>query len=274
MTDQEFKKMKLAQIEIMDEVHRLCEENGIEYYLIAGSALGAVRHGGFIPWDFDIDVGMRRAEYERFREVCLAGLSERFIYRDFRNTPQYSCPHALVCIKNTYLATCFDKFNPGMENYGISIDIFPLDAAPSAPELREAQEREILAVKARHAHKLAYLYDAKRIKGFVKKMRGRLMFWTTLDKINAEYDRILRHYDGQAEEYLGSFTSPYRYAKECMPAAVYGKPVPASFEGRTYYIPEQAHAYLTQMYGNYMELPPVEKREENRAYMEKAVFDR
>ena len=89
MTEQEFKRLQEAQIEIMDEVHRLCEENGIEYYLIAGSALGAVRHGGFIPWDFDIDVGMRRAEYERFREVCLAGLSERCIYRDFRNTPLF-----------------------------------------------------------------------------------------------------------------------------------------------------------------------------------------
>ena len=274
MTTQEFEKLKLAQLEIMDEVHRLCEENGIEYCLIAGSALGAVRHGGIIPWDFDIDVGMRRAEYERFREVCLTGLSERFIYRDFRNTPQYSRPHALICIKGTRLTTRFDKFNTGYENYGISLDIFPLDAAPASPERQRAQECEILAVKARHAHKLAYLYDAKRIKGFVKKMRGRMMFWTTLDKINAEYDRVLRQYDGQAEEYLGSFTSPYRYAKECMPAAVYGKPIPASFEGRTYYIPEQADAYLTQLYGNYMELPPEEEREKNRTYFEEVTFDR
>jgi lipopolysaccharide cholinephosphotransferase len=100
------------------------------------------------------------------------------------------------------------------------------------------------------------------------------MFWTSVDKLNAKLDRILRRYDGEEAAYLGSFTSPYRYEKECMPAAVYGRPTPAAFEGRTYYIPEQADAYLTQLYGNYMELPPEEEREKNRAYFEEVAFDR
>lgn len=274
MTDLEFKKLQQAQLEIMDEVHRLCEENGIAYYLIAGSALGAVRHGGFIPWDMDIDVGMRRAEYDRFREACLTGLSERFVYRDFQNTSGYSRPHALICIKNTRLASRFDKFNPGQENYGISLDIFPLDNAPATQDLQERHKKAVLFVKRALYRKKAECFQRAPLKNFIKKAVSCLMLFTTQDKLNRRLDEVLRRHDGEETGFIGSFTSPYRYEKECMPAAVYGKPTPVSFEGRTFYIPEQADAYLTQLYGNYMEIPSEEKRAESRTYFEEVLFDR
>lgn len=274
MTDLEFKKLQQAQLEIMDEFHRLCEEAGIPYYLVAGSVLGAVRHGGFIPWDTDIDVGMRRADYDRFREICVPRLSERFIYRDFENTAGFDRPHALICIKNTTLTTRYDKFNPSKENFGIYLDVFPLDASPASPDLREGHEKEILRAKKALYRKKAECFQRAPLKNFIKKAVSRLMFFATKDKLNRRLDEILRRYSGEETGFIGSFTSPYRYAKECMPTEVYGTPTPAAFEGRTYYIPEQTDAYLTQLYGNYMQLPPEEDRRESMSYFEDVVFDR
>ena len=274
MTGEEFKKLQNAQLEIMDEFHRLCEESGIPYYLMAGSVLGAVRHGGFIPWDFDIDVGMRRADYDRFREVCVPRLGDRFIYRDFENTEKYDRPHALICIKNTTLTTRYDKYNPGNENFGIYLDVFPIDNAPATPELQKRHKKAVLGVMHARYRKKAECFQHAPLKNFIKKAISCLMLFSTMDGLNRRLEKALRLYNGGETGFVGSFTSPYRYEKECMPTAVYGKPTPTAFEGRTYYIPEQADAYLTQLYGNYMELPPEEKREECRTYFEEVAFDR
>ena len=81
-------KLKRAQIEIMDEVHRICELTGVKYYIIGGTALGAKRHSGFIHWDLDIDIAMSRRNYERFAEVCGKHLSEKYSYKCFKNFQQ------------------------------------------------------------------------------------------------------------------------------------------------------------------------------------------
>ena len=273
MTPEEFKKLQSVQLEIMDEFHRLCEECGIPYYLVAGSVLGAVRHGGFIPWDTDIDVGMRRADYDRFREVCVPKLGERFIYRNFENTPGFDRPHALICIKNTTLTSRYGKFNPDKENYGIFLDVFPLDNSPAAPEVRVGHERALLRAKRALYRKKAECFQHAPLKNFIKKAISFLMP-SKMDGLNRRLDEILRRYNGEETGFVGSFTSPYRYAKECMPTEVYGTPTPAAFEGRTYYIPERADAYLTQLYGNYMQLPSEEDRQESMTYFEDVVFDR
>ena len=271
MTQDEFRKLQQAQLVIMDEVHRLCEENGIAYYLIAGSALGAVRHGGFIPWDFDIDIGMRRADYDRFREVCLTGLSERFSYRDHTNA-DLPAPHALICLRGTRLVCCYDKFNPGRENLGIYMDIFPLDGAPSDPVLQERHKKDIARSKKALYRKRAFCYSRAPLKNFLKRAVGRLMFYTSPRKCSDALDGVLRRY-GEACDLLGSFTSPYRYEKECMPAAVYGRPRKISFEGREFYVPERVEDYLTRLYGDYMQLPPEEDRERCRNYFEDVAFE-
>ena len=143
MNKADFKKLQSVQMEIMDEVHRVCTENNILYYIIAGTALGAVRHGGFIPWDLDIDVAMPRSDYERFQKICNEKMSDRFICRNYKNTKGYLRPHALVCIKDTYLSTKSEKYNTNEQNLGIYLDVFPLDNAPDDVALREKQAEQI-----------------------------------------------------------------------------------------------------------------------------------
>lgn len=277
MNMSEFKKLQSAQIEIMDEVHRICCENNITYYIIGGTALGAVRHGGFIPWDLDIDIAMPRKDYEHFAEVCNYALSKRFVYKDYRNTNNFMHPHALVCIKNTSLTIIHDNFNPREKSlgiHGIYLDIFPLDKAPADTVLQEKQISRIEKLKKLKLLKRAYRYK-KDIKNYiVKPIISTMLFWTNIDRLNEEFDKECRKYENLDSDFLCSMASHYKYSKQCMPASVYGKPQLVKFEDRMYYAPEMIEDYLIRIFGDYMKLPPEEERQANLKIFDKVVFDK
>ena len=85
LTGEMLRSIQLVELEMLKEVDRICKKHKITYAIIAGTLLGAVRHGGFIPWDDDLDVAMLRPEYERFRKVCKTELdTERFYFQDQR----------------------------------------------------------------------------------------------------------------------------------------------------------------------------------------------
>ncbi len=274
MNMNDFKKLQCVQMEIMDEVHRICCENSVNYYIIGGTALGAVRHGGYIPWDLDIDIAMPRADYERFAEICTSELSKRFVYRDYKNTSAFSHPHALVCIKNTYLTVKSSKYNPKDENLGIYLDIFPLDNAPSDKLLQQSQIAELEKIKRIKLWKRAYRYRRNFKNTVVKKLVSMLIFWTDVDKLNYNFDKVSRKYEDSDTGLWCSMSSHYSYSKQCMPSSVYGKPQLIKFENREYYAPEKLDDYLTRIYGDYMKLPPEEERQANLGYFEEVVFDK
>ncbi len=90
MTPDELRSVQLIELELLCEVDRICRKNNIQYRIVAGTLLGAVRHGGFIPWDDDADVGFLRNEYEKFKKACNKDLdTSRFYFQDHINTPGY-----------------------------------------------------------------------------------------------------------------------------------------------------------------------------------------
>ena len=274
ITNEDFRKLQLTQLEIMDEIHRICCENNISYYMIGGTALGAVRHQGFIPWDLDIDIAMKRADYDQFKLVCETELNERFVYRDYTNTHNYDHPHALVCIKNTLLVNKFDKFNPALENLGIYLDIFPLDNAPADDSAREKQANDLIKIRNLKKYKVAMCYCDKPLKNFAKKFVSKLIFWTSIDKLNARMDKCMRQFNHKETGYLCSMASHYSYNKQFMPEEIYGVPQLIAFEDRSYYCPEKTDEYLKKIYKDYMKLPPESEREANLNVFEKVVFDK
>jgi len=274
MNKLEFDKLRSVQLEIMDEVHRVCCENNLTYYIIGGTALGAVRHGGYIPWDVDIDIAMPRKDYERLAEISDEVLNKRFKYRNYKNTKKFTHPHALVCVNNTFLSTKSGLINTNEENLGIYLDVFPLDNAPTDKALQQAQVAAIEKNKRTNVLKRAYRYKKNFKNTVIKKVVSKLMFYTTVDKLNAEFDEICRMYENNETGLWCSMSSHYSYAKQCMPNSVYGKPQLVKFEGREYYAPEQLDDYLTRIYGDYMKLPPEEERQANLGFFEKVVFDR
>ena len=117
--------MKEIQLELMDELDRVCREQGITYFLAYGSLLGAVRHGGFIPWDDDIDVGMLRPDYERFLKVAPKALGERYAVCEPRANSRCAGMFAKVWKRGTKFFTA-ETMEAGIDQ-GIFVDVFPYD---------------------------------------------------------------------------------------------------------------------------------------------------
>lgn len=272
LTQEELKSVQAVQLELMDEVHRLCEKHHVTYYLIAGSLLGAVRHRGFIPWDLDIDVGMPREDYERFRQLCGAELNAAFIYRDHSTEKMFTRPHALICKRNTTLKLKYDRLNKFNENYGIYMDIFPLDKAPNDIAARLRHGKRLLKIKRFKQYRIPYSYSSSPLKRLAHRIVSAALCWIPVSAINRFQESVMRIYEHDDTDYLCSMASGYSYRKQCMKREIYGSPVLLEFEGRRYCAPARYREYLTQLYGDYMTAPPAEERQKNLEVYQSVSF--
>lgn len=263
MTLEELKKISNIQLDIMDNIHSICEREKITYYMIGGTLLGAVRHGGFIPWDLDIDIGMPRKDYERFKSVCADQLLPPYAYLDHTNCRIFFRPHALISRMDTKISIKHDHLNPKLIDLGIYIDIFPLDNAPDDPLLRKKQAKRLLKIRKLKDLRIPYSYSYKAWKRYAHYAVSALLCWIPVRTINQYQQTQMKKYNHQETKCLCSMGSQYAYAKQCMDREIYGQPVLLDFEGRKYFAPAKYIEYLTQLYGDYMQLPPLEKRNAN-----------
>lgn len=130
LSPEDLRRLQGVLLEMLIEMDRICRKNGIRYSLIGGTLLGAVRHGGFIPWDDDIDVGMLRSEYDRFRKACETDLdADKYFFQDHTTDPHYRWGYGRIRRKNS------EFVRVGQEHMkmktGIFLDIFPLDNMPN-----------------------------------------------------------------------------------------------------------------------------------------------
>ena len=259
MDDNVLKKLQSVEIEILEIVHKICVENNIKYYLIAGSLLGAVRHKGFIPWDDDIDIAMPRNDYHRFQKLCHEGiLGDKYTLQDISTYSKYHLPFAKVRKNNTLFdEPAFEKLDC---HKGIYIDIFPLDyskrndgllhrcKARFLPAWSWVIYMRVLNFKMSFLHQMLY-YISKPLS--IKKMA------LIRDKMASSCK------SGNYYTYWGSgWTYPIDWFDE---------PILLDFEGRKFYAPKQSHLVLTRIYGDYMKLPPESERRNHNPM--KIVFD-
>ena len=251
------KEVQVLLLDLMKEVHSFLEENNIEYYLLGGSALGAVRHNGFIPWDDDIDIGMTREAYERFLEISNQ-FNPKYEVVNYLNRNNCDFGLTRIYINGTYIdnltisKTKLDK--------RLYFDIFPLDNVPDNNEELNTYEKKILNKK-----KLIQKIDARdfknsRCKYFVKKAIS-LFLRPFRQRILRSFDCLIKTYKNSNTQRICSLCSQYSFEKQVMLKEVYGVPVLHKFEDTELYIPEKINSYLTTLFGeDYMQIPPIEKR--------------
>lgn len=247
-------KLQNIILNIMKYIDDLCEKNQIEYYIIGGTALGAVRHGGFIPWDDDLDIAMTRDNYERFLTICEKELNNEdfFLQVGRRDWPLYFSKLRLK-------GTLFEEAGAGKEitkeNRGIFVDIFPLDVASNNKFCRIWQylcSKLLIAQAVRSRH-----YQTSSI---IKKMVMMLSFPLRFKIVENFFFKQVTRYNGKHTDFIGDFFEISKLKDASYPNRIWGKPIKIEFENTFLCAPEMISNYLTYYFGDYMELPPVESR--------------
>lgn len=238
-------ELRTSQISMLQEFHRVCVENNLTYYMAFGTLLGAVRHKGFIPWDDDVDLMMPLEDFERLFKLYQ---SDRYYLTDCFHDKRHQL--WFPRIYDSYTCTGGDD-----ESLGVFIDIYIIHGAPS-----DHLER------VKYTAKVMY---QKEILSFCKKWRGRLSrhffpcLWNKRESIiitvlcKKMYETLLKYNFKESE-----FVFPYSgdgpteiYWKD-----YFEKPILLPFNGNEYCAPIHYHEILSSTYGNYMNLPPEEKR--------------
>lgn len=243
-------EIKNIEFKVLLAIDDFCKKEGINYYLIYGTLLGAKRHQGFIPWDDDIDIAMPRKEYERFISVFSM---DGFKCLSIDNSEEYFYPFAKVYDEKTLL------IEEGRLKYncGIYVDVFPIDRIPVKNEL--LFRKKIWFMQHILMNKYADNYDVpmgQKIKRIVLKVAGIPFSARNLGiRINklCKSEKFARSKKTCANLVWGE-------VGEKFPIEQFQKPAYLEFERKMFPCPENVDAYLKTIYGDYKKLPPVEKR--------------
>jgi lipopolysaccharide cholinephosphotransferase len=266
LSDTEVKKLEFELLVVFEQ---LCEQNDLYYTLCGGTLLGAVRHKGFIPWDDDIDVLMPRADYDRLlnginiNTECIPGHVRLVSWKN--NQMDYPFMKLLDDRTEVDIKYLSDKHSASK----IWIDIFPIDGNPA-----DDVQLERLFRKSLFYRRILCLRTAKAGEGrtlFHKIIKPVLMACVSFfdkRKLCEKIDNLSKQYSFEGSEYIGGVLWGYG-PQERIHRQEYMQPVKMEFEGRMFNAPSNYDEYLRGLYGDYMTLPPVEKRltHEMKAYM-------
>jgi len=246
----------MTELEMLVEVDRICRKYDIKYSLDGGTLLGAIRHGGFIPWDDDADVVMLRPEYERFYQACCQELNRgKFFLQEYRTDAKYRWGYSKMRRKGTLFLR--EGQEHGEWNQGVFIDIFVYDQVPDVWLLRRLHLLACYVIRKGLYSEVGmkragnvFLREWYQILHFIPRD-----FWFKM----IEY--IVKRCNQKEHELVRHMTYPYR--KECrygLPRECFDAFIEKKFEGYTFKVFHDYDLYLSRLYGDYMTLPPVDER--------------
>ena len=254
-----------ASIEIYKEVERICLKHNLCMYVGAGTVLGAVRHGGFIPWDDDIDVLMPREDYERFWVIAKTELPKMYKAVTYKLDHSYPYPFGKIYETREDVISQLRKESCLTLPDGISVDVFPLDGCPKSDFANFVWRVHAAVYKAVYWSYGEAPDRSVRLFYRMKYWFGRslkFLFSKHYDayKLFCKIDEIIQKYDFKTSYYGGVIGNEYGERAWRMPVTIYGKGKTVKFEDTTVIVPDDCDAYLRCVYGDYMKLPPIEER--------------
>ena len=236
--------LQVALIDILAEIIRVCDKHDLKYALVAGTLLGAIRHKGFIPWDDDLDIIMPRDDYEKFREIAPKELKEKYFFQDYSTDSAFPSIYAKVRNSETTLIENGYRNIKGM-NHGVFLDVFPADRykASSKNNLRRKIikfcNNILLFQKVSNVNKAVNLASRLFPRKPLFKLAEKISIQMDSEKGNNQYIII--------NEYV-------------MPDGIFDELIDVPFETISAKVPKNYDVLLSDMFGDYMKLPPVDKR--------------
>ena len=240
-------------LNIAKDIDKLCRENGIEYYLFGGSALGAKRHHGFIPWDDDLDIVLLPEQYDRFIALCKEKLDrDKYVLQEgLVDWPEH---FSKIRLKGTHIKE-FGEYYIDENTDGIFVDVFRIDYSPNSLLKRRIQyfwgklwlayNMNLKGYKSDSIAKRMLSFGAKSMKlSFVRKF------------VIGQYLK----YNNKPTDWTSDVMGRTRFHNAFIPRAVYGKPTYVRFEDTSLPAHENLDQYLSITFGDYMKLPPEDKR--------------
>ena len=256
-------ELQKLELDMLKEFIRICDELNLTYYLVCGSALGAAKYQGFIPWDDDLDVALPREDYDVFCEKAQSMLPEHLFLQNHLTDEQYPLYMSKIRNSNT---TFIERIHSKIDmNHGVYIDVFPLDGYPNDEKNIKKFERQKVLYNRRRLVRCEFNRFTKPLYRQAKNIALLVLFKTigycrNTQKITNKFSKITAKYpckDSKLWCNHGNWQGKLEYA----PKEQYGKGMMTKFEGIDVRIPEKYDEYLTQKYGDWrLDLPEEAKK--------------
>lgn len=264
-------KLQDTLLTILKDILKVCYENNIKIVLVGGSALGAVRHSGFIPWDDDLDLAIRRKDLIQFKKCFELYLSEKYVM-EAPNYGEKDCKNTWIKIylKDSIFEEIHDLNTPYCK--GIFVDIFVcenvsknalvkyFDSVISDIMKGIATSLILFNYPNDYLKKLMNTTLKGRIYYFLRKSIGFMFSWISHKRFCSMYDKFVSRHNEC--DFITIPVGRKNYLGEIIPISYWDNLIPISFEGLNCFVYKEVHSYLLQLYGSdYMQIPPYNKRE-------------
>lgn len=254
LSEEELRAVQLIEVEMLEEIDRICRKCHIRYCISAGTQLGAVRHQGFIPWDDDADIAFLRPEYEKFRKACETELDkERFYFQDYRNTPGYRWGYGKLRRKGTEFVRLYQEDMPYEQ--GIFVDIMPYDNVPDNYIFRKIHMFICFLYRKSFWAPLGK-YQSKGLERLAYQILDKI----TDDKLYTSYQQFIEKNNRKKTKRIRIYTLPVPGHEGGYPRSCFTNLIRTKFEGLPVMGMKDYDAYLAYKYGEYMKLPPKSKQ--------------
>ena len=251
LTAQQLQQLKICERDMLAEFVRICDKHGIKYFVQGGTLLGTVRHGGFIPWDDDIDVSLPREDYEKFLTIAEKELPDYYFLQTKDTDPEY--PNNFAKIRDSRTTFIESSAKNLKINHGAYIDIFPLDNYPSGKKAKVYElKKRLLTQRIYKAFYMPHMSFIAKIITMITvilfpSLKGAVEKREKLFKSVAPTDRVVNN--------SGAWLD-----KEIIPREWVQGTIQMDFEGIKVNVSDKYDEWLTYVYGDYMSLPPENER--------------
>lgn len=255
-------KLQKKVLDIYREFKRICDEEKLKYFAIGGTCLGAIRHGGFIPWDDDLDIAMPIEDYKRFMEIAPSKICDKYKIYDHNDHRHFFMRFNKIHDINTaYIESCYKDYAD--DYFGVFIDVMPVCGLPNDKKRKRKFLKKLEFLSKMNLECRFELKERKHFKEKINYFRYRaLCLFKKYNYYSMKFEKCIQDMSFyNSSECCFAWRIPLRAPyKNVFPTVFFEELKEVPFEDTSIYVSTKFDNYLTMDFGNYMALPPIEKR--------------